>query len=37
MSFKVAMSEAATVQSRVRGLVTMGPTLIRAVELRIWE
>ena len=37
MSLSVAKSEAVTDQSRVRGLVTIGPTLMREVELRIWE
>ena len=37
ISFKVAKSDAVTVQSRVIGLVTIGPTLMCEVELRIWE
>ena len=36
MSFSVANSEAVTVQSRVPGLVTIGPTVIRFVADRIW-
>ena len=35
MSFSVACSEAMTVQSRVPGLVTIGPTIIREVRSRI--
>ena len=35
-SFRVAYSDAVTVQSRVAGLVTMGPTTIRVVSCRIW-
>ena len=36
MSFSVANSEAVTVQSRVAGLVTIGPTITRRVADRIW-
>ena len=36
MSFRVANSEAVTVQSRVAGLVTIGPTMTRCVAERIW-
>ena len=36
ISFKVAKRLAVTVQSRVAGLVTMGPTLIERVDARIW-
>jgi hypothetical protein len=36
MSFSVANSDAVTVQSRVPGLVTIGPTLIVWVADRIW-
>jgi len=36
MSLRVAKSDAVTVQSRVAGLVTIGPTVTRWVELRIW-
>ncbi len=37
MSLSVANSDAVTVQSRVSGLVTIGPTLMRVVAARIWE
>ncbi len=36
MSFRVANSEARTVQSRVPGLVTIGPTTTRSVAASIW-
>ena len=36
MSFRVANSDAVTVQSRVAGLVTIGPTTIRFVAASIW-
>ncbi len=36
MSLSVANSDAVTVQSRVAGLVTIGPTLTRWVADRIW-
>ena len=36
ISFRVANSDAVTVQSRVAGLVTIGPTMIRLVRPRIW-
>ena len=36
MSLSVANSEAVTVQSRVAGLVTIGPTMILRVAARIW-
>ena len=36
ISFRVANSDAVTVQSRVAGLVTMGPTMILRVAARIW-
>ncbi|SHS77039.1 Uncharacterised protein [Mycobacteroides abscessus subsp. abscessus] len=36
MSFRVAYSDAVTVQSRVAGLVTMGPTTMRRVSCKIW-
>ena len=36
ISLRVANSDAVTVQSRVAGLVTIGPTLIRCVRSRIW-
>ena len=36
ISLRVANSEAVTVQSRVAGLVTIGPTVIRWVRDRIW-
>jgi hypothetical protein len=36
ISFNVANSEAVTVQSRVAGLVTIGPTITRLVRARIW-
>jgi hypothetical protein len=35
MSFSVACSDAMTVQSRVPGLVTIGPMIIRVVRSRI--
>ena len=37
ISFKVANSDPVTVQSRVPGFVTIGPTFIRRVAARIWE
>jgi hypothetical protein len=37
MSLSVANTEAVTVGSRVAGLVTRGPTVIRSVAERIWE
>jgi hypothetical protein len=36
MSLSVANSDAVTVQSRVLGLVTIGPTSTRDVDARIW-
>ena len=36
MSLRVAKTEAVTVQSRVPGLVTMGPTTIVSVTASIW-
>ncbi len=36
ISLRVAKTEAVTVQSRVAGLVTNGPTLMRWVCARIW-
>ena len=36
ISFRVANSDAVTVQSRVAGLVTIGPTITRWVRDRIW-
>ena len=36
ISLRVANSDAVTVQSRVAGLVTIGPTLTRRVFARIW-
>ena len=36
MSFNVAKSDAVTVQSRVAGFVTMGPTITVRVAARIW-
>ena len=36
ISLSVANSEAVTVQSRVAGLVTIGPTITRWVWARIW-
>ena len=36
ISFKVAKRLAVTVQSRVAGLVTIGPTVIERVEASIW-
>ena len=36
ISFSVANSDAVTVQSRVAGLVTIGPTVTRWVAARIW-
>ncbi len=36
ISFRVAKTDAVTVQSRVAGLVTMGPTMMRLVSARIW-
>ena len=36
ISFRVANTEAVTVQSRVAGLVTNGPTVTRRVSARIW-
>ena len=36
MSLSVANSDAVTVQSRVAGLVTIGPTVMRWVAERIW-
>ena len=36
MSLRVANSEAVTVQLRVPGLVTMGPTTMRLVAASIW-
>ena len=36
MSLRVACSDAVTVQSRVAGLVTIGPTVTRWVADRIW-
>jgi hypothetical protein len=36
MSFSVANSDAVTVQSRVAGLVTIGPTVTLRVAARIW-
>ena len=35
ISLSVANSEAVTVQSRVAGLVTIGPTIIRSVSARM--
>ena len=37
MSLRVANREASTVQSRVPGLVTIGPTVIRSVSASIRE
>ena len=37
ISLSVANSDAVTVQSRVAGLVTIGPTISRCVSLRIRE
>ncbi len=37
MSLRVANNEAMTVQSRVPGLVTIGPTTKRSVSARILE
>ncbi len=36
ISLSVANSDAVTVQSRVLGLVTIGPTTTRSVAARIW-
>ena len=36
ISFNVAKSDAVTVQSRVAGLVTIGPTITLRVADRIW-
>jgi hypothetical protein len=36
ISLRVAKSDAVTVQSRLRGLVTIGPTITRSVFARIW-
>jgi len=36
ISLSVANCEAVTVQSRVLGLVTIGPTTTRSVAARIW-
>ncbi len=36
ISLSVAKIDAVTVQSRVAGLVTKGPTLMRCVSARIW-
>ena len=36
ISLRVANREAVTVQSRVDGLVTIGPTITRCVRSRIW-
>ena len=36
ISLRVAKTDAVTVQSRVAGLVTIGPTMIRLVSARIW-
>ena len=36
ISLSVANSEAVTVQSRVAGLVTIGPTITLRVAARIW-
>jgi hypothetical protein len=36
ISLRVANTEAVTVQSRVAGLVTIGPTVMRLVRSRIW-
>ena len=36
ISFSVANSDAVTVQSRVAGLVTIGPTVTLRVSARIW-
>ena len=36
ISLRVANSDAVTVQSRVAGLVTMGPTTTLRVAARIW-
>ena len=36
ISFSVANEDAVTVQSRVAGLVTIGPTVIVRVCARIW-
>ena len=36
ISLRVAKIEAVTVQSRVAGLVTIGPTMMRLVSARIW-
>ena len=36
ISLSVANSDAVTVQSRVAGLVTIGPTVMRRVADRIW-
>ena len=36
ISLSVAKSEAITVQSRVPGLVTIGPTIMRSVSASIW-
>ena len=36
ISFSVAKVDAVTVQSRVAGLVTIGPTMILRVAARIW-
>jgi hypothetical protein len=37
ISLSVANSDAVTVQSRVPGLVTIGPTITRSVSSRIFE
>ena len=37
ISLSVAYVDAVTVQSRVAGLVTIGPTVILRVSARIWE
>ena len=36
ISLRVAKTDAVTVQSRVAGLVTIGPTMMRRVSARIW-
>ena len=36
ISFRVAKVDAVTVQSRVAGFVTIGPTMTRCVADRIW-
>ena len=36
ISLSVAYTDAVTVQSRVAGFVTIGPTLTRRVSARIW-